>query len=501
MGEHEAKSVRLGNIGPETEFVLNRFSFPLPPLLKSARTQICDIAYDTPPTISEEMPVRSVWEMMTANGIQTVPVIGDSGRLIGLVTEGDIAELDLRQVYSHKGVETNIENLLTTLSGRLLSGTRSNVSGVISIAQSKQDFQKYTGIIIAPWSEDYQAAAMESSASCVILCHAHNAKASAGTTPVIATALDLYRAAVLTPQSTPVSKIMTTEGLVTFSLYDYLDDVREKLLSSRFRCYPIINDEGFVAGTLSRTHLISPSKKRVILVDHNEKQQSIAGIEQAEILEIIDHHRLGDVQTGKPMFFRNEPVGSTTTIIASMFQENGQTPSKELAGLMLAGILSDTVLFKSPTCTYKDKRIAKYLAEAADVDSMELGRELFDAIDKQLSQQSTEKLFFYDFKEYNLGGVKIGVGQVTCLSAEILKSRGEQLKAFMRKLLTDERFEVLLFMVTDIEREGTLFYHCETEPDLLEKAFNIELADAEFFIKGMMSRKKQVIPALSNYLL
>ncbi len=310
--------------------------------------------------------------------------------------------------------------------------------------------------------------------------------------------LDQLCASISGRDGLTVEDIMKKTGLITFREDEYLDDVRGRMLTTRFRAYPVLNSEGIVAGAVSRYHLFHHKRKQFVLVDHNEKSQSVPGIEQAEILEIIDHHRLGDIQTGAPVMFRNEPVGSTNTIIASMFHEQDRTPEPELAGLMLAGILSDTVLYKSPTCTEKDRRMAAWLAGVARINDMKLGKELFNAFGSDLRAQTPRQIFFHDFKEYALGGKKIGIGQITVWNSDAMPSA--DIQSFMNQLRRDERFDLLLFMHTEIVREGTLFLTSCEDNDLLQRCFGVTPAGGRFFLSGMMSRKKQVVPALSRAL-
>ncbi len=499
LGETDACAVRLGNIGPETMYVLQSFGFELPPLLTSAKTQLTDIVFDMPPCVSEDTPIRRVWEIMSTNGVMSVPVTDDEGRLLGICTAGDIANATLRGVFDHSGFVSGTRNLCDLLSGRFLCGTEGAVSGDIQLAQTNEDLRRMKGVVIAQWRDGIENLAAASPADCVILCQAHNAKQTNGVCRVIATPYDMYKAARLSSQSVPVGHICARKNLVTFKTGDYTDDVTKTLLTSRFRSYPILNEENRVVGTISRIHLINHARKRVILVDHNEKSQSVAGLEQAEIREIIDHHRLGDVQTGMPMFFRNEPVGSTTTIIASMYSENKLVPEPAMAKLMLAAILSDTVAFRSPTCTEKDKRIAYWLADISETDAPELGERMFRSLSDKLKGLTPQQVFFQDFKEYGMGGRKIGVGQITCWQADTIDTASIQ--EHMDKLLVKERFDVLLFMVTEIIKEGTTFLHAGDDRDLIWRAFGTNVSSEPFFLTGVMSRKKQVMPALSRCLI
>lgn len=271
--------------------------------------------------------------------------------------------------------------------------------------------------------------------------------------------------------------------------------MREELLKSRFRSYPILDENDRVVGTLSRYHLIRPRRKRLILVDHNETAQSLPGLEQAEIVEIIDHHRLADVQTVAPIYFRNEPVGSTSTIIAGMYQERGLMPSPPLAGLMASAIVSDTVMFRSPTCTPRDRRMAERMARIAGVTLDELGSEIFSA--SALESKPAEELLFSDFKEFHIAGHDIGIGQITCMDSERVMGKKDEFLAIMRNAAGERGYDMMLLMLTDMLREGTELLVIGDENNTIGQAFNVEVRNNSVFLPHIVSRKKQIVPALS----
>lgn len=340
--------------------------------------------------------------------------------------------------------------------------------------------------------------ALAQGANCVILCETGLTERYMGVhsgTCVVTTPMDAYRAARMLFQAIPVGRICKTDGLVFFHLTDFIDDVRDKVLESRFRSYPILDDQDRVVGTLSRFHLIRPRRKQVVLVDHNERSQSVPGLEQADIVSIIDHHRLADVQTGVPVFMRNEPVGSSNTIVATMYQERGLMPSPRLAGLMAAAILSDTVLFKSPTCTERDKRIAERLARIAGIDLDTLGREMF-SVGKSTDKPASE-LIHSDFKEFNLGSYTMGIGQVTCLGTEGIMPRLPEFLTEMERLKAENHYDMVLVMLTDVLRVGTeLLFTGDGE--VIRSAFGLSATeDHHVFLEHVVSRKKQVVPALA----
>ena len=277
-----------------------------------------------------------------------------------------------------------------------------------------------------------------------------------------------------------------------FHLTDYIDDVREVVLKSRYRCYPVLDENEKVVGTLSRYHLLRPRRKRVVLVDHNERAQAVPGLDQAEILEIIDHHRLADIQTSQPIRVRNEPVGSTATIIAGMYQEHGVMPSANMAGLLAAAILADTVMFKSPTCTKRDIAMAERMARIGGVNIKELGRQLFSTA----GGKSVEELVSSDFKEFHIGEQNLGVGQVTCLDSLEMLERKEEFLAVMRRLQEERHYNMVILMLTDVLLEGTQLLYVGSD-EAIRNAFSAEPKDNALFLPGVMSRKKQVIPMLS----
>ena len=272
-----------------------------------------------------------------------------------------------------------------------------------------------------------------------------------------------------------------------------MDEVKEQVLKFREHCYPILDENEKVVGVLTRYHLLRPRRKRVVLVDHNEASQSVPGLEEAEILEIIDHHRLADIQTTNPIYVRNEPVGSTNTIIASMFQDRGLMPSAKMAGMMAAAILSDTVMFKSPTCTPKDIRTAERMARIANVSLEELGREIFSA---SLENRTAEDLFYADYKEFHIAGHDLAVAQVTCVDSPAMLERKDEFLALMEQATKKKGFSMMILMLTDVLKEGTqLIYMGDDE--IIQQAFGVTPKESTLFLPGIMSRKKQVIPMLS----
>ena len=337
---------------------------------------------------------------------------------------------------------------------------------------------------------------IESGVGCLIICRSDirpEWSECRSNTCIISTPLTARRVSRLIYQALPVERICAREEIIAFHLDDYLDDVRETMLKSRFRAYPILDENEKVVGTLARFHLLRPRRKQVVLVDHNEVAQSVPGLEQVEILEIIDHHRLADIQTGQPIRMRNEPVGSTNTILTAMYQENGVVPSPKIAGLMAGAILSDTVMFKSPTCTKRDIAMAQCLANIANVSLEELGKSLFsfDGGDK-----TVEELFRTDYKQFHISGQNLAVSQITCADSSQLLARKEDFLTYMQKLRKQNDFDLVILMITDVLREGTELLYIGSD-DTIQQAFSATPKANQVFLPGVMSRKKQIIPMLT----
>ena len=505
LGSSEYVAARLGHLNDETAFLLERFGFEPPLYMTTVRTQVRDIEFDRPPTLSSGVAVSRAWDVLRENvGLSAVPVTDEQGKLYGMVTAGGIAEKDMDSIQ-HPAIDAvPVFNLLSALEGLIIndeSDVFDCITGEVTIALpcNGGDVRgiKEGSVVICGHQEDVVKLALEKQASCVILCQtdlADKYRGISSRTCIIATPCDAYRAARMIYQAIPVGRIAQIKNIVHFHMDDYIDDVRDAVLQSRYRSYPVLDENQKVVGTLSRYHLIRPRRKRVVLMDHNERAQSVQGLEQAEIVAIVDHHRLADVQTGHPVFMRNEPVGSTTTIVATMYQERGLMPSQRLAGLMAAAILSDTVMFKSPTCTNHDRRIAERLARIAGIDLDELGKEIFSLGTD--ASKTVEELLATDFKEFHIAGHTLGIGQITCLDTDSVLARLPELLPAMEKMKHDKEYDMQLLMLTDVLREGTELIFLGDD-DVIRMAFNAEVQDNHVFLPGVVSRKKQIVPALS----
>jgi manganese-dependent inorganic pyrophosphatase len=505
MGERQYVAARLGHLSDETKLILNRFGFDPPLHIKNMRTQVRDLEYDQPPILNQAVTVNRAWNALQENQhISALPIVDDDGFLRGMLTPGDIAAFDMHTIEDPSLRRVPLFNILSALEGQLLSDTEETVntiSGQVVLAMPQMTelppFREKETVLICGHQPEMLKKAVEMGVACVILCQAElpeDIREQAKETCIISTPYDGYRTVRSIFQAIPVSRIAQKENLEAFHLDDYIDDVREVVTKSRYRSYPILDENDKVVGTLSRYHLLRPRRKRVVLVDHNEAAQSVPGLDQTDILAIIDHHRLADIQTKNPIYFRNEPVGSTTTIVAGMYQERGLMPSPKLAGLMAAAIVSDTVMFKSPTCTDRDRTMAERMAHLANLSLDELGREIFSASTPE--DKPVEQLLFTDFKEFHIAGHDFGVSQITCVDSDRQLKRKDEFLELMAKSKAEHGYSMIVLMLTDVLLEGSKIL-CLGGEDIFQQAFNVELKEHEAFLPRVMSRKKQIIPMLS----
>ena len=472
LGDREYKAVRIGAINDETQHMLDHFGFEPPEYIKSMRTQVCDLDFDRPPELNCSVTMDLAWRTMREGEIATMPIVNDDGTLYGMLSAGDIASYDMETIYSSHIEELPVFNLLSVLEGRLVnecSNLVNSVSGdvLIALPQSFEDpgLISPDTILICGDQPEIIARALEHGVNTLIICQADVSPEladSAAPTCIISTPLDARQVSRLIFQAIPIDRVCkTTSNVVCFHLADYIDDVKEVLLKSRY---------------------------------HNEASQSVVGLDQVDILEIIDHHRLADIQTRQPISVRNEPVGSTNTIITAMYQEHGVMPSPRMAGLMAAAILSDTVMFKSPTCTKRDIAMAERLARIAKINLEELGKELYSV--SGADDKSAEELFRTDYKQFHIADKNLGVSQITCVDASHLLTRKDEFMAVMSKLKKDMDFDDVILMITDVLLDGSYLLYVGSD-DEIQQAFSVVPKDNCVFLPGVMSRKKQVVPMLT----
>ena len=505
IGERDYVPARLGHISDETQLVLDRFGFEPPMRIQTMRTQVRDLDYDTPPALGCAVTMGRAWDALQSDrSIPAIPVVHDDGTLYGMISPAEIAAYDMQTLSTPCVQDIPVFNLLSVLDGKIINDAGYSVdrlSGEVTIAVPQSNpnllFPGPESIVIVGEQPDVARRAIEQNVNCLIVCQAglpEELREMPTKTCIIATPFDAYKAARMVYYAIEVARVCRTEDLEAFHLTDYLDDVREIVLKSRHRSYPILDENDKVVGTLSRYHLIKPRRKRVVLVDHNEAAQSVPGLEQAEILEIIDHHRLADIQTGGPIYFRNEPVGSTATIISEMYQERGLMPPAKLAGLIAAAIVADTVMFKSPTSTAVDRRMADRMARIANISLEELGQTIFSA--SISDDKPADVLLFTDFKDFHIADHDFGVSQITCVDSNRMMQRKDEFLSVMRKTMEERGYTLMILMLTDVLLEGTHLLYLGDE-DIITQAFGVQLKDHTCFLPGVVSRKKQVIPSLT----
>ena len=504
LGDREYEAACLGPVSDETQLVLDFFGFQPPKRIHNMYTQVRDLEYDKPPILDVGVTVSRAWhEFQKYPTIASLPVAREDGTIFGILSRTDIASYNMTGIHSSMLEDVPLFNLLSVLEGRVLNDAGENIDSVtgevaIALPQVQENllFQSPKTVVLCGHQPEMIRRAMEMNVCCLVLCQAElpeDLRNIPTKTCVISTPFDAYRAARLMFQATPVGRICNTQGLVCFHLEDRVDHIKEQVLKYRHPSYPILDEEERVVGILTRYHLLRPNRKKVVLVDHNEAAQSVPGLEEAEILEIIDHHRLADIQTNNPIYVRNEPVGSTNTIIAGMFQDRGLMPSAKMAGMMAAAILSDTVMFKSPTCTSRDIRMAERMARIANISLDELGKRIFSA---STGNKSAKELLLSDYKEFHIAGHDLAVAQITCVDSPQMLQRKDEFLKLMEQKKQKENLDLMILMLTDVLLEGTQIIYVGDD-ETIQQAFSVTPKDSTAFLPKVMSRKKQVIPMLS----
>lgn len=509
---HEKKyqAKRAGQLNEETQYVLNRFGVDPPGYINDVGTQVKDMDIRQSPDAFGHYSIKKAWNMMNESSVVTLPIKDKEGHLEGLVTIGDIAKTYMGTSDSHMlaAARTQYQSIADTIEGKVEIGNSHGyfVKGKVLIAAAHLDLmRKYIekdDLVIMADREDDHCNAIEMGASCIILCLGAQITdkvrklAEEAECIIITSPCDTYTVARLINQSIPVRYIMKKDNLITFHTEDYTDDIKDIMIKHRHRAFPVISKKGKCIGTISRRNFLGMHKKQVILVDHNEKDQAVDNIEDADILEVIDHHRLGSLETIQPVFFRNEPVGCTATIIYRIYQEEKLEIAPQIAGLLCAAIISDTLMFRSPTCTISDKMAAGALALIAGIDIEKFASEMFKA-GSNLKEKLPEEIFYQDYKKFMTDSVTFGVGQISSMSAEELQEVKERLIPFMRNEYGRNGVSQVYFMLTNIMEEATeLLCYGENSESMANIAFDVKTENGSCILPGVVSRKKQLIPAL-----
>lgn len=506
-GTDEYVAKRAGMLNEETQYVLERFGVEEPTLLSNVQLQVKDVDANRSPGIDGHTSIKEAWSMMKEKNVYTVAITKEN-KLEGVITTGDIA-MSYMDVYDSRilaNARTQYQNIASTLDGQVVVGNPHAyfVKGKVTVAASSPDMMETyiekDDLVILGNRYESQLCAIELDASCLIICQdAQVSKtikklAEEREIVVITTPHDTFTVSRLINQSIPVRYFMTRDGLTIFNAEDYVDTVKDVMAKKRTRDFPVLDKKGDFYGLISSRRLMEARKKQVIMVDHNEKSQAVDGIEEADILEIIDHHRLGSLETVGPVFFRNQPVGCTATIVYEMYKEQGLVPDKTTASLLCSAIISDTLLFRSPTCTAVDKAAAEALAAIAEIDMDSLAEDMFQA-GSNLRGKTPEEICFQDFKQFTVGDVKFGVGQINSMHAEELQEIKEQILPYLEKASYMHRLDMVFFMLTNIVEEASelLCYGKGAKQQVIE-AFDLPEDTEEIHLSGVVSRKKQLIP-------
>lgn len=509
---YQAVPVRLGEVNRETEYILKTFHIETPMLLKTVKQKVEDLNYDKVTVFSKELTMKTAWSLMKQQNLKSAPILDDHGHLLGLLSTSNMIEGYMEKWDSGilKEAKTPIENVIDTLEATVLylNQDLKTVQGDIHIAamrgeEAKKRILPNDVIIVGGDREEAVLSLVEAQPSLIILTGSLTVDQEMLTVlkekkiSVISTSFNTYLTSQQIVQAIPVEYIMQKGNLMTFTTDDTLDHIKEVMSETRFRSYPVLDLNNRCVGSVSRFALLSGLKKKVILVDHNERGQSIHGIEEAEILEIIDHHRVADIQTVGPLLFRGEPVGCTATIITKCFEEQDIEMPPHIAGALLGAIVSDTLLFKSPTCTPMDTKIAKKLANIANVNIEEFAMEMFKA-GTSLVGKTVEEIFNQDYKKFSFEDSSVGVAQVNSMDIEGFMPYKEEMLKYMDSVAHDQRLQFSLLLLTDIINGNSEIFVAGPRTDLVSSAFNVTLIENQGTLPGIISRKKQVVPAITN---
>lgn len=508
--EKKYQARRAGQLNEETQYVLERFKVQPPAYIGDVGTQVKDMDIRQSPDAYSYFSIKQAWSLMKDSGVVTLPIKNREGNLEGLVTVGDIAKtyMETSDNRMMSMARTQYQSMADTVDGKVEVGNSHGyfINGKVLVGAADtelmgQHIDKDDLVIMANREED-QCHAIDIGASCIILCLSTEVsdkvrkKAEEAQCVVITSPQDTYTVARLINQSIPVRHIMKKDNLITFHTEDYTDNIRDIMIKHRHRAFPVISKKGKCVGTISRRNFLGMHKKQVILVDHNERDQAVDNIEDADILEIIDHHRLGSLETIQPVLFRNEPVGCTATIMYRIYQEQNLEIPPQIAGLLCAAIISDTLMFRSPTCTISDKMAAGALALIAEIDIEKFSSEMFKA-GGNLKDKSPEEIFYQDYKKFMTDNVTFGVGQISSMNTEELQDVKDRIIPFMKSECGRNGVTQVYFMLTNImDRSTELLCYGEDSERMAIDAFGIKPNKGSCSLPGVVSRKKQLIPGL-----
>lgn len=501
---------RAGEVNNETKYVLDFFDVETPEFIGHVGTQVKDMEIKPTPSLNEGISLKNAWNKMRDLRESTMPIVND-GVLEGIISVKDIAtaNMDIYETRILAISNTKYTNVLDAIDGTMIVGDSEEeiTKGKILIGAANPDLlENYVedgDMLLTGNRFENQLCGIEMNAGCIVVCTGAPISktiqklAKENNCKIISTPHDTLMVARLISQSAPVRYFMKKDHLITFSREDFISDIRDTLAKIRHRDFPVLDRDGKYCGMLSRRSLLNMDNKKIILVDHNEKGQAVDGIDEAEILEIIDHHRLGSMETALPVFFRNQPVGCTGTIIYDLYQENNVEVDKKIAGLLCSAIISDTLMFRSPTCTPKDKKAAEELAKIAGIEIQEHAEKMFRA-GSSLADKTPEEIFYQDFKKFSGNDKNFGAGQISSMDKTELEQLRPKIAAYMEGAVKEG--EMLFFLLTNILTESSdLVFAGEGAKELVETAFG-EPQENWVHVPGLVSRKKQFVPSVLHVL-
>ena len=510
IGDSNYEARRAGAINRETAFVLKHFGFEEPRLITTLTPQIKDVTYRKASGIDPDTSLYTAWNLMRSENTSTLCVTDDNENLLGLIAVKDVANanMDILDNSVIAKAKTPYKNIVNTLDGDMLVGDPSDTvpDGHVIVGTSPEmmeDTIQEGDIVLCTNRYETQRFAVEAGAGCLIVCHSAKVSgvvrsaAEERGCAIITSPYDTYASARLITMAIPVSaKMLSADKVDRFSVNTAIDDAQKVMARTQHRFFPVIEEDGSYAGVVSTPDLLNPRKKHVILVDHNERSQSVEGREQAEILEIVDHHRVANIETSNPVYFRNVPVGCTCTIIYDIFEENGIEIPANIAGIMMSAILSDTLCFRSPTCTPRDVFVGKKLAEICGEDCEEFADQMFDA-GADLTGRTADEVFNSDFKVFSRGNVRFGVGQGSFMTEASRKAAEALVGPYLEDGAKNNELPMVFYLFTDVKTQTSdMLYWGAAAEEIAAKAFNVTPEDGIAVLKGVVSRKKQVIPAL-----
>ena len=511
--EYRFVPMRAGMLNEETQYILERFGVEAPKLLGNVHLRVQDVDVNRMKGIGSNMSIKEAWALMKEQNVYTVAVTKED-KLEGVISTQNIAMsyMDVYDSHILAKARTQYQNIVDVLDGEVVTGNPHAyfIKGKVAVAASSPDLMETyiekDDLVILGNRYESQLCAIEMDASCLVVCQGAQVSktitklAAERDIVVITTPHDTFTVSRLINQSIPVKYFMDRDGLTIFNTTDYIENIKDIMAKKRTRDFPVLDKEGKFYGFISSRRLMDADKRRVILVDHNEKTQAVDGIDEADILEIIDHHRLGSLETVGPVYFRNQPVGCTATIVYDMYKENGIVPNKTIASLLCSAIISDTLLFRSPTCTWLDRAAAEELAQIAEIDTRELADNMFQA-GSNLRGKSAEEICFQDFKHFTVGDVKFGVGQINSMNTDELHEIKERLLPYLEKAANTHRLDMVYFMLTNIVEESTeLLCYGKRAKEQVVEAFDLPPDTEDIHLEGVVSRKKQLIPTFVIHL-